>query len=365
LQSTGAKQLILSPISTKIAPMKHIISLFLIFGISFFGLAQEITVTPPKEKPKTATKTAVKKKPKVKPQTKIAAKAKTKPKAKAKAKAKITTVEAATKDGKPVTLKSNGTWEYSKTKPVTKETEKPVVKEVKKPVVKETQKPIVKEVKKPVVKEVKKPVVKETQKAVVKETQKPVVKEVKKPVVKETQKAVVKETQKPVVKEVKKPVVKSMPATCDLALKDSPTIRNLRLGMSRNDADRIIPSNRTNFPGSTIIAYPKSMDAGFENVESVMAEFFDGSLSGLTIGYKPGYKSWNNAKEFAQSLSDNLNLPSKYWKFDRKNADWSKMECRDFSITLDSYSNEMTLERVSSQQKTASQNNNRKEVFTP
>jgi hypothetical protein len=325
--------------------MKQFISLFLIFGISFFGFAQEITVTTPKEKPKTATKKVVKTKPTTKPKVKPKAQIASKTKAKTKARSKITTIEGATKDGKPITLRSNGTWEYTKTKPVAKETTKPVVKEVKKPVVKEVQKPVAKEIKKPAVKE----------------TQKPVAKEVKKPVVKETPKPVAKVTPTP------KPVAKSTPtpASCDLALRDSPMIRGLKLGMSRNDADRIIPDERVRVLDSpTIIAYPKYGDTGFENVYSITAQFYDDALSELIIEYDPDAKKWKNAREFAQNLSANLNLPFKFWKFG-KNAASSEMQCRDFRITLDSASNEVTLQSVNARQKTAQETGNRKEIFKP
>ena len=344
--------------------MKQITSLFLILGISLFGMAQEITVTAPKQKPKTAAKKVVKKKPQVKPKAKVVAKTKTKPKAKAKtqAKAKVTTIEAATKDGKPITLKSDGTWQYAKTKPVAKDVKKPVDKE--KPVAKEAKKsaeknePIPKEVKKPVEKE--KPVAKEVKKPVEKEVKKPIVKE--KPVAKDVKKPVVKE--KPVAKEVTKPIVKSTPAaSCDLTLNQSPMIRGLKLGMSRSAAERIIPNDRVRVLDSpTIIAYPKYGASGFENVSSITANFSDNALSSLTIGYN---ESWNNTREFAREISDNFALPYRFWKFRGKNAASSEMQCRDFSISLDSNENQLTLRNVSSWQKSAQENNNRKEVFKP
>ena len=334
--------------------MKHFISLFLIFGISFIGLAQEITVQTQKPTPTPAAQT-VKPKPKVKSkaksQAKVASKAKPKTKAKitTKPKAKIATIEAATKDGKPVILKSNGTWEYTKDKPVAKEVQKP--KETQKPVVKETPKPVVKEIKKPVVKETPKPVVKETQKAVVKPTPKP------KPVAKTTP------TPKPVVKSTPVP----SPAKCGLTMDNAPAIRGLRLGMSRSEANLLIPGDRVKVLNSpTIIAYPQySRVRGFENVYQITAHFFDDTLSDFTIEYDSDAKKWKNAKEFAQNLSANLNLPYKYWKFNPKNAAASEMQCSDFSITLDSSSNEITLEDLGVKEKTPQYNSLRKEVFKP
>ena len=71
--------------------MRHFIALFLIFGFSVINFGQQ-TQTRQTNKKRAVTKT--------KPKPKI--------------KAQITTIEAATKDGKAVTLKSNGTWEYTK-----------------------------------------------------------------------------------------------------------------------------------------------------------------------------------------------------------------------------------------------------------
>lgn len=277
--------------------------------------AQEITIQTERPKPKTAAKQAKPKpKPKAKPKARVVSRKKPvrKPTVQPKPQPTIATIEAATKDGKPVTLRSDGTWQYAKQQPV-KETQKPVAKASPTP----TPKPVAKASPTP--------------------TPKPVAK--------------ASPTPKPDVK----PTPPSTPANCELALKDSPVIRGLRLGMSRAEANRIIPQERVLVLDSpTIIAYPQFTNAaGFENVYQIIARFADEALSGFTIEYDADAKKWKSGKEFAKDLSDNFNLPYKYWKFNARNAAASEMQCRDFTINLDSSTNELTLKSISDYKKTA------------
>src|SRR5437016_1055378 len=92
--------------------MRHFIAFSLMLVLSGINFGQEVTPKPQQVKPKVAVKT--KKVTKTKPKTKV--------------KPKVTVIEAATKDGKAVTLKSNGTWEYVKAETTVKPSPTPVAK---------------------------------------------------------------------------------------------------------------------------------------------------------------------------------------------------------------------------------------------
>lgn len=143
-------------------------------------------------------------------------------------------------------------------------------------------------------------------------------------------------------------------------LRDAPAIRNLRLGMSRNEADRIIPNERrVNYTNSqTITSYPDGGGAsGFENVGQVTAQFERDRLKVLELGYDTNAVRWKNVEEFARNLSDNLKLPHNAWDFRFRKWHRAEMKCKGFSITINSEMNELTLEDFTSSEENARREN--------
>jgi hypothetical protein len=285
------------------------------------------TVTP---KPKTSPKTTVATKPKTSAKTAAAAKAKTKPKVKTKTKEtavkaktepKITTLDAITVDGKDVMLKEDGTWAYKKPEPTPKSS----------PVAKPTAMPA--------------------------------------PVAKTTPTPAAKQTLTPAVKP--SPVAKTKPAPtpsqCDLTLKDAPLIRGLRLGMSRDEADGIIPLDRVNIINSSdIISYPQFSNASnFKDVYQISARFSEDRLSALDIVYESESQKWKNAKEFAEALSESFKLSPRFWKYNTRNAASAEMQCKEFSIKIDSAENEISLQKINASINTAQEQEAQKKIFKP
>lgn len=304
--------------------MRHFIALSLMFILSITSFGQEVQTKPQQVKPKVVVKT--KKLAKTKPKIKV--------------KPKVTVIEAATKDGKAVTLKSNGTWEYVKAEAVAKASPTPVEKPSPTPAEKSSPTPTAT----PTPSANPNPVTKPS----------PVIVAEKNPV------------PKPTPNEKTKAFL--MSKECDLTMKDAPVIRGLKLGMSREEADRIIPLDRVRYlDSSAITAYPQySKSAGFENVYQVSAQFFEEKLSTLEIVYDPNAIKWKDAKEFAENLAQNFNIPYRFWKFNVKQPSVSEMRCRDFSIAIDSAQNELRLEkRTEIQSSVQIKKEDVKKVFKP
>ncbi|HEY0426663.1 MAG TPA: hypothetical protein VGC76_02550 [Pyrinomonadaceae bacterium] len=293
-------------------------------------------------KPETETKKVAAQKPKIK------LKASVKPKTTAKkteTETKLTTIEGKTSDGKEITLREDGTWAYKKAEstPKTEPTPKPT------PIAKVSPTP------------------KPSTVAKTSPTPKPatVAKTTPTPAIKPTPKT--KPSPAPVAKTnpVSKP--KPTPAQCDLALNDSPSIRGLRLGMTRDEADEIIPGDRiTIINSSDIISYPHySRARGFENIYQISARFFDDRLSALEVVYEEADVKWKNAKEFAENLSSNFKLSPVFWKYNTRDAAFAEMQCKDFSIKIDSSANEISLQKINAPQKTAQEMTTEKKIFKP
>lgn len=363
--------------------MRKIIALALLFVLSIANFAQKITIqgqkesakptpletvkaTPQKTRSKTGvqTKKTVAKKPKTKPKTPVKAqkttakkavkpKTEIKPKIEAKAKAevkpkpdaktkteakpkkeeapKIATVEAKTADGQDITLRADGTWAYKKPEPtpVTSPAAKPSA--AASPVAKLSVAPPV----------------------VARATPTPSPKPEAKPSPKDA----------PVANTKPSPT----PKTCQMTLAEAPSIRGLRLGMTRDEADRIIPRNRvTIVDSSDIVSYPRTGSAGgFENVYQISAAFAENRLSSLGIIYDPENVKWKSVREFAATLSENFSLAPVYWKYDARSRTTAEMQCRDFAIMINSEANEITLRQTSAGQKPALDTEAQKKVFRP
>lgn len=299
--------------------MRHFNAFLLTLVLALSNFGQETQPTPQKVKPKPTIKTK-----------KVA-----KSTAKTKVKPKVTVIEAATKDGKAVNLKSNGTWEYVKTEATVKPSPTPVEKPSPTPA----------------------PVAKPT----------PTPSANPNPVTKPSP-VIVAETNtvpKPTPNEKTKAFLLSK--DCDLTLKDAPVIRGLRLGMTREEADRVIPLDRVRYlDSSAITAYPQyGKTAGFENVYQISAQFSEEKLSVLEIVYDPNAVNWKDAHEYAENLSQNFNIPFRFWKFNQKDTAVSDIRCRDFSIKIDSAQNELRLEKQTELQKTVQAKEPVKKAFKP
>ena len=161
-----------------------------------------------------------------------------------------------------------------------------------------------------------------------------------------------------------KPAPKTGFQPCDL--KDAPAIRSLRLGMSRRDVDRIIPTEgRVNYiNSSTITAYPDA-SSGFENIGQVTAQFNEDRLNVLEIDYDRRAVQWKSVEEFAVNLSDNLKLPRHAWDFRFKKWNRAEMKCKGFSLKINSEMNELTLENSDSPGGTEQEASGNKKAFKP
>jgi hypothetical protein len=307
--------------------MRQFIVLLLMLSLTNVGFAQDVPTKTQKTAPKTSTKKKV-----------------SRTKAKTKAKPTVTTLEAATKDGKPVTLKSNGTWEYTKLQtptPTPKATVSPSPTATPAPTPSTTPTPA--------------------------PTATPVASVKPNPVIKTSPTPVVNASPVPKSTPNAKTSAFLLSKTCDLGLNDSPTIRGLKLGMPRAEADRLIPPDRVRYlESTTITAYPQfGKAAGFENIYQISAQFSEEKLSGLEIIYDPTAAKWKNAKEFADILSENFNIPRRFWKFNAKTPAFSEIRCREFLISIDSLENEIRLEKQAAVQTTVQAKDDGKKVFKP
>lgn len=189
-----------------------------------------------------------------------------------------------------------------------------------------------------------------------------------KPVSKPSPKPTIEAVESTTIKPKDKPKPRPAFEECNLTLKDAPVIRNLRLGMTRDDADKIIPNDRRiNYVNSpTITSYPfLTSAAGFENVDKITARFSDDKLNALEIAYSTDGVKWENAQEFARNLSGNLKLPLNSWRFSGRKQDVGEIRCREFSLEIDSTLNEITLQSLTLPESPEQENETNKKVFKP
>lgn len=154
---------------------------------------------------------------------------------------------------------------------------------------------------------------------------------------------------------------------CSLTLAQSPTIRGLKLGMTKDAVENVIPPTSgvklTNF---AFIADPNLAKLnGFETVQSVHILFRWASLSAsrketideLTIKYKP--LNWDSIDEFADNIATHLDLPRAFLMGD----DNAEMRCKDFTILL--RPNLITLRATDIENTVNAENERLKKAFKP
>lgn len=117
---------------------------------------------------------------------------------------------------------------------------------------------------------------------------------------------------------------------CTLQLNEAPTLRGLRLGMSIEDVkdylgisieplvfNTEVSAKNKNVRvdvGDRIFTVYKTNNSNFDGIKQFTLRFFEDELYQITIIYSIDYIKWENEKEFANSLSEKLNLPQATWR---------------------------------------------------
>lgn len=117
---------------------------------------------------------------------------------------------------------------------------------------------------------------------------------------------------------------------CRKTIAESPELRGLKLGMAKADFIALLdPKVR-----STFEVIPRAPDyyfldrVRFAGLSGVSTEFVSDKLSVLKVEYDRDV-SWRDDEEFAATVSEKLNLPSKLWT---KDFDSLVMDCGDVLI---------------------------------
>ena len=156
---------------------------------------------------------------------------------------------------------------------------------------------------------------------------------------------------------------------CPLTLKDSPSIRNVKLGMPLKDFLNLTKSYNLKF-GSKYLA--KNFDSPpselFKGVDNIEVSDYEDKIYQYSIEYKKNVK-WDDAEEFAQNLSENLNLPYDSWKFNKILAYEAVLHCAEFSVSINSLAQKVLIVddvTVANKEKDAKDRElNRKKTFKP
>ena len=113
---------------------------------------------------------------------------------------------------------------------------------------------------------------------------------------------------------------------CTLTLKNSPTVHGLQLRMAEADFKKIVGSRDAPMLNSSELATLN----GFEDIENLSYGFYKAKLSDFLISYHVSRPL--SGKDFAQSVSERLKLPTDAWVF----ADDSDatMQCNGFKVRI-------------------------------
>ena len=143
---------------------------------------------------------------------------------------------------------------------------------------------------------------------------------------------------------------------CNLTVKNSPVVRGLKLGFSKQQFGQIF--GRKNVGAFTFL-YQADLEnmAGFENVSELVGIFDSRDLlDNLVVTYDTTAAQWADAREFARNLSGNLDFPYAYWNFPVEDKSQATANCTDFYIQINSTVNQIFLKTLNPQQQQAAAN---------
>lgn len=130
---------------------------------------------------------------------------------------------------------------------------------------------------------------------------------------------------------------KSAPTPCPLTVKDSPTVRGLRLGQSYDQLREVLPprfdlSDEPNEYGVTrVVLTYLSVASGkqLEGIDLISLTYFDNLLVDIKIDYQRSVE-WQSNLHFVSAVVEQLKLPRNGWE----EKDPSYLVCQDFGIEI-------------------------------
>ena len=126
-----------------------------------------------------------------------------------------------------------------------------------------------------------------------------------------------------------------LPEQCKLGLANSPNIREIKLGMSPTQVEKILKTKiilkdyKVNFTDEILIGTKEYYFSGItsdtkptqlENIDALYLYFYNDFLFRVFVTYAKPKVSWKDIKEFVLFLSDKFDLPKNSWDFNSETS---------------------------------------------
>lgn len=154
---------------------------------------------------------------------------------------------------------------------------------------------------------------------------------------------------------------------CSMASKETPTVRGIKLGMTRAEIQQ--SSGFDLKSGDRVHIFPAIeifKSAAFEGIESMEMSFIDNRLTELEVVYDGPV--WDDVTEFARSLSKAWNLDPSHWFFNEAKTT-GMLRCSAFTANIERFGSRLHLIDTPAIQeaeaKAKSDNDAKKKVFKP
>lgn len=122
---------------------------------------------------------------------------------------------------------------------------------------------------------------------------------------------------------------------CELTLNESPTLQNLKLGMSPGEVSSILgikvkvkPEGQRSFFKNYI---KKRAKRNLTGIRAMFLRFYNAKLYQIEFFYETDYR-WQNLSAFINDYSTQNNFPANFWQSKYGYAD---AECKGFSLNAD------------------------------
>ena len=162
---------------------------------------------------------------------------------------------------------------------------------------------------------------------------------------------------------------------CELALRDAPSIRDLKLGMPEDEIvtlfsikrDYIIRDTDTEGVSSAniFINSPNGLyrsPPSFNGINWLSFKTYLGRIFSFEVSYEPTEIKFENNMQFAQNISNTFKLPLESWDFKGYEG---KLICKEFVVKVDAKSNSISIIDTLTEQQIKQKEELKRKAFKP
>ncbi len=120
---------------------------------------------------------------------------------------------------------------------------------------------------------------------------------------------------------------------CNLTIEQAPNINGIKLGMTREELEELLPD--VSLPSSEDFSINGNLSSKLTGIEKINLRIKNNRVYSFTVDYKN--KGWGNLNEFIDEMLLKMDLPyaqTEPSEFEKDSIKFSAIRCKDFTIYI-------------------------------